>query len=158
MLFAELATKRSSLKRSKFFWPQKNKTPLVGAAFTISEGRDASGHRLDTRCQTRHATCCGVLGHDALGRAALDLRLRIAQRRRRGLLVSALDRFLDLLDRAAHATAARGVRGGATLGLAGALLSRLVTGPLIPLHPKGAGITARRHPVNPPKNPPLSGV
>src|SRR5260370_1714312 len=118
MLFAELATKRSSLKRSKFFWPQKNKTPLVGAAFTISEGRDASGHRLDTRCQTRHATCCGVLGHDVLGRAALNLRLRIAQRRRRGLLVSALDRFLDLLDRAAHATATRGIRGGPPLSLA----------------------------------------
>ena len=37
-----------------------------------------------------------------------------------------LDRLLDLLDRAAHAAAARRVRGGAALGLAGALLGRLV--------------------------------
>ena len=62
MLFAELATKRSSPKRSKFFWTPKKKTPLVGAAFTISEGGSVSGHRLDARRKTRHATRGGILG------------------------------------------------------------------------------------------------
>ena len=42
------------------------------------------------------------------------------------LLVAGLDRVLDLLDRAAHAAAAHRIRGGAALGLAGALLGRLV--------------------------------
>jgi hypothetical protein len=41
MLFVQLATKRSSTKRSKIFFGEfraKTKTPLVGAAFIIVEG------------------------------------------------------------------------------------------------------------------------
>src|SRR6266508_6276130 len=82
-------------------------------------------HRLDARGEARHATRGGVLGHDVLGSTALDLRLRGAQSIRGGLLVSRLDRFLDLLDRATDAAAARGVHGGAALRLACALLGRL---------------------------------
>src|SRR5262249_20974420 len=87
----------------------------------------ASRHRLDARGKTRHATRGGILGDDALGCAALDLRLSRAQRRGGGLLVARLDRLLDLLDRGAHAAAARVVRRRAALGLARALLGEFVT-------------------------------
>jgi len=70
--------------------------------------------------------------------AALDLGLRRLERCHRRLLVSRLDRFLDLLDRAAHTAAARSIRGRAALGLAGALLGRLVISHLVLVPWKGA--------------------
>src|SRR5262249_44470244 len=105
---------------------EKTKTPLDRAAFILSEGEVASSHRFDARVETRHAPRRGVLGDDVAGSSSLDLRLGSAQGGGRRLLVAGRDRFLDLLDRAAHPAAACAVHRRAPLGLTGALLGRLV--------------------------------
>src|SRR5262249_34875829 len=142
-------------KFSKIFWSrrEKTKTPLDGAAFILSEDEVASSHRLDARIETRHAACRGVLRDDAADGAALDLRLSRTQGGHGRLLVAGGDRFLDLLDRAAHPAAADAVHGRAPLGLTGALLGRLVTSHSILVPRKGALIRTAVGRVNPAKRP-----
>ena len=165
MSFAQLATKRSSSEALEIIFGRNSsvRTKENAARWSGVHNRlkavqspQAIALMRAARRDTRRAAA--FLVDDVLGRAALDLRLRGAQRGRGGLLVAGLDRLLDLLDRAAHAAAARGVHGGAALGLAGALLGRLVTSHLILVPRKGALIRAGRQPVNPAKSRRFSGV
>src|SRR5947208_6764981 len=92
------------------------------------------------------------------GCSALDLGLCRAQGGECRLLVAGGDRFLDLLDRAAHPAAAGAVRDRAPYGLTRALLGRLVTSHSILVPRKGALIRTAAGWVNPAKMSDFSGV
>src|SRR5215831_12463517 len=82
-----------------------------------------NARRQSCRFARRH-----VAMNHALDRAALNLRLRFLERRRRRLLVAAVYGRLHLLDEAAHATHARAIDGRAALRLPDALLCGLMVG------------------------------
>src|SRR5690606_32538282 len=97
-----------------------------GRPLRVRSGRRAGpaaalAERLDARRQTRELARHRVAVEHALGRGAVQLRLRGAERLLRGRVVSAGNRLLHLAEEGAHARAPRLVAGGALLRLADAL-------------------------------------
>src|SRR5882724_5764361 len=118
---------------------------VARVAFNTIDGSE----RLDACVQTRQLARRGVALKDTGANAALNLRLRFLEGGLRCGLVAAGDRGLELLDEVAHAAPARAVHCRAALGLADALLGRLMLGHSAcslrygkgsPSYPRGGGL------------------